>query len=724
MIEKAKTILKTVFGYDDFRPLQKEVIQNVLNKKDTLVVIPTGGGKSLCYQIPALLFEGLTIVVSPLISLMKDQVEQLKELGVSSSVLNSSLDYKDYLENISTIKKGSAKLLYLAPETLLLEKTQEILSGLPIDCIAIDEAHCISEWGHDFRPEYRQLITVRKKFTKAVCITLTATATKQVQDDIQNSLNMQKGSKYIGSFDRKNLFIEIAPKTDPKQQTLNFLQNYKGKSGIIYCHSRKQVDELCSFLLQHQYSVKPYHAGLSDVERNENQDQFIKDNIQIIVATIAFGMGINKPNVRFVLHYDLPKNIESYYQQIGRAGRDGMQSYCKLLFGYGDIAKIQYFIKEKSESEKQIALAQLKSLIGLSETENCRRYPLLQYFGEVYTEDNCGMCDNCKLDESNRIDVTLEARKFLSCIYRTNQKFGAFHVIDVLRGSQSKKVLQFNHHTVSTYGIGKEYSKEQWLYLYKQLLQKGIIKQDITFGTLSLTDKSKDVLSQKVKVFVKKQEIENKQATLSEDEIEKKANQELFQLLKEKRKQLSDEANIPPYTVFPDRTLYEMSTFFPLSEDSLLKIYGVGKLKLQNYGKDFICIIQEFTSKHQLSEQTNGQKKLVPTINGNNKKRFHSISESFNSGREVQELLNEYKIQLKTLIEHFYNYIIEGNTLLYPEKIYALSKLIPEQKEEVLAAYKQLGSERLRPISDLLDSKVNYDDLSILRIYYLSTKKK
>ncbi|RPI59521.1 MAG: ATP-dependent DNA helicase RecQ, partial [Ignavibacteriales bacterium] len=420
-MQKAKQILKEIFGYDSFRPLQQEIIESIVNKKDCLVVMPTGGGKSLCYQIPALMFDGLTIVVSPLISLMKDQVEQLRQLGVEAALLNSSLSQKDYNLNFASVKSGKAKLLYLAPESLQKDDISTLIKSVKVDCITVDEAHCISEWGHDFRKDYRQLGNFKKSFSSAVCIGLTATATPRVQDDIMKNLKMNHPQKFIASFNRRNLFLQVIPKREPFQQAVEFLKEHKNQSGIIYCFSRKQVDSLHENLSELGYSTKPYHAGLSDEERNTNQDLFIKDEVQIIIATIAFGMGINKSNVRFVLHYDLPKNLESYYQEIGRSGRDGVRSDCLLLFSYADISKINYFIDQKEdERERLSAKIHLEAMIKYAETEICRRQPLINYFGEVYKIDDCAMCDNClaEEDESDKTDVTVLAQKLLSTLKR------------------------------------------------------------------------------------------------------------------------------------------------------------------------------------------------------------------------------------------------------------------------------------------------------------------
>ncbi len=600
MIDRAKTILGDVFGYDEFRSLQKEIIRNVLKKRDTLVIMPTGGGKSLCYQIPALIFKGLTVVVSPLISLMKDQVEQLTELGVPAVFLNSSLSNEEYSRNVERVKKNGVKLLYLAPEALLTPGMLSMLSSLQVDCLAIDEAHCISEWGHDFRPEYRQLVGVRSRFPSATCIALTATATPRVQEDIKSNLKFDASNEFIASFNRENLFIQIASKNSPTSQTIEFLKNYPDQSGIIYCFSRRQVDDLYETLKSKGYSVRPYHAGLSDTERARNQELFIRDDVQIIVATIAFGMGINKPNVRFVIHFDLPKNIETYYQEIGRAGRDGLRAHCLLLFSYADIQKIKYFINQKDDHEQRVANIHLNSLLQFVETDGCRRIPLLTYFGEDYSTEKCDMCDNCLAGEKTFVDITVPAQKFLSCVKRTDEIFGANHIIDVLRGSQSKKVLKFGHANLSTYGIGKEYSRKQWFHLARQFIQKGLMIQDTKYGSLKLTGKAYDVLKGKEAVLgiLEEEHLHDRKGKGKKYEYEH--DHVLFEKLRKKRKELADKAGLPPYVIFPDKTLIEMAAFFPRSEESLLRIHGVGAVKYSKYGTIFLNIINEYCRDHHI----------------------------------------------------------------------------------------------------------------------------
>jgi len=712
-----KIILKSIFGYNEFRPLQKEVIDSILGKKDSVVIMPTGGGKSLCFQIPALIFNGLTIVISPLISLMKDQVQQLTELGVEAVFLNSSLSTEDYKINEDLVASGKAKLLYVAPETLAMEKTLDLLNSVNVDCITIDEAHCISEWGHDFRPEYRLIAEIKSNFKNTVTVAFTATATPQVQADIARNLNMKNPKKFLASFNRQNLYLQISPKSDPLTQTISFLEKYPNQSGIIYCFSRRQVDELYEELYYHKYSVRPYHAGLSDAQRKKHQEEFIKDDIQIIVATIAFGMGINKPNVRFVIHYDLPKNIESYYQEIGRAGRDGLRSHCLLLFGYGDISKINYFINQKEERERRIAKMHLDSLIRFAESYNCRRIPLLNYFGENYNTEKCGMCDNCEKEEKDFVDVTMEAQKFLSCIKRTGEIFGSMHIVDVLRGSKSQKVIDKNHHHLSTYGIGKDISKQQWLGLSRQFIQEKIIEKDFEYGSLKVTALGVDVLKGQHNVRGKLVAEEFKYKT--QKEISLDYDNELLVKLKFKRKQIADQNNIPPYIIFPDKTLMEMATYFPQTENALSNIHGIGEQKLKRYGKIFLEIITKYCEINNIKENIS----LVGTFSKRTsfkRKRFIEIGEAYNQCNSFEELIERLKIQHKTIVAHLTTYVREGNNI-NTDKLLELLAIDEEKQKEVLNIIKNLGADYLKPVFDELRETVSYDDLHILRILYLNT---
>ena len=439
--------------------------------------MPTGGGKSLCYQLPALLFDGLTVVASPLISLMQDQVTQLQQLGVSAVFLNSTLTHDEYLSTTRQIRRGAVKLLYIAPETLLRPETLLMLGECQMDCLAIDEAHCISQWGHDFRPEYRQLAQMRERFPNAVCVALTASATSRVRADIRQALGFRNENEFIASFDRENLAIAVEPKVDLDQQIIDFLTAHLDQSEIIYCATQRQVDTLHEELVANDISALPYHAGLDTETRQRNQTAFIRDNVRIMVATIAFGMGIDKPDARFVVHADLPQNMECYYQEIGRAGRDGLPADCLLLFSYGDVDTIQYFIRQGAASEQAGRRERLTMLVDWATSTDCRRIGLLGYFGEEYEVDNCQMCDNCLMEADEQIDLTIPAQKFLSCVARTGEIFGINHIVDVLRGSRTRRVLEFAHDKLSTYDIGKEYSAEQW-----KLLAGQFIRQLLTYA--------------------------------------------------------------------------------------------------------------------------------------------------------------------------------------------------------------------------------------------------
>ena len=718
MIKDAKIILKDIFGYDDFRPLQKEVIENVLAKKDTLCIMPTGGGKSLCYQIPALLFEGLTIVVSPLISLMDDQVKQLDALGIEARMLNSSLSRDEYESNVELLRQKKVRLLYLAPETLLMDKTLALLASQKVSCFTIDEAHCISEWGHDFRPEYRQLMQLRKRFPEAVCLALTATATLRVQQDIRKSLQFEESASFVASFNRENLFLEIEQKSQPAQQTLTFLERFPNQSGIIYCLSRKQVNEMAEFLEEEGYSVKPYHAGLTSELRQQNQASFICDDTQIMVATIAFGMGINKPNVRFILHFDLPSNIESYYQQIGRAGRDGLRADCLFLFSYGDIRKIKFFIQQKQVSEQVIATTQLNALVGFAETEDCRRIPLLEYFGEEHLDTNCGMCDNCMSEAQPAIDVTIPAQQFLSCVKHSEELFGAGHVIDILRGSKSQKIQKFAHHNLSTYGIGKKYSKKQWFFLSRSFVQKGLLVQDMQHGSLKLTEKAWDVLRGNQSISAK---LEPEQETNPQPKAEHKYDSKLFEALRVLRKNIADQSRVPPYVIFPDKTLIEMATYFPHSEEVMMQLHGVGSVKFHKYADPFLQIIATYCQTNLLTERPKLKTGRVSTSISKRigKPRHQIVGEKYNGGSSILDLAQEFQIQVNTIVDHLLRYSSEGNVLLFKQNILEISQLSSEELLATQKAFEQHGTTALRPIYDALHEKVSYDELKIIRLYLL-----
>ena len=727
------SILKDTFGYDTFRPNQREVIDHVLARKDTLAVMPTGGGKSLCYQIPALLLPGLTVVVSPLIALMKDQVEQLRAAGVPALFLNSSLSAQAYQENMADVASGAVKLLYVAPETLLTQRIFGLLDGVTVDLLTIDEAHCISEWGHDFRPEYRQLVEVRKRYPKAVCLALTATATPRVRGDIKSSLGFSGSNEFVASFNRENLYIEVIPKQDPLKQTLRFLEQRKDQSGIIYCFSRRQVDDLAAHLAGRGFSVRAYHAGLEDDERRRNQEAFIHEDVQIMVATIAFGMGINKPNVRFILHYDLPKSIEGYYQEIGRAGRDGLPAHCLLLYSYSDVAKQRYFIDQKEGTERLAAVQHLEAMVKYAEDElTCRRKPLLAYFGETYTQAKCQNCDNCNAEPPQLSDITIPAQKFLSCVVRTGQRFGAAYVTEVLRGSQGERVLANQHDQLSTFGIGAELTAKQWQSISRQLIQMGYLSQEGEYRTLSLTPMAQAALKKRSKIMGQMPAVEAHPRSQKVRQAGPDYNPALFALLRQQRKALADQAGVPPYVIFSDKTLVEMAAYYPQSQESMLKISGVGQVKLRQYGESFRAIIREFCQTHALPEKfpapplraARGAAKARSAESPRQDKsdagrRYHFVGEAYNAGESIASLMKNYGISQGTIIDHLARYLMAGNALRRGSDLSKLVTLPQAEQELAYAAFAELGTALLKPVSERLEGQVDYETLKSLRLLYL-----
>jgi ATP-dependent DNA helicase RecQ len=585
-------ILRSIFGYNSFRPLQETCIQSVLDKQDTMLIMPTGGGKSICYQIPALILPGLTVVISPLISLMKDQVSQLKSLGVEAEFLNSSLSLGEYNINKTKISSGKTKLLFLAPETLFKADILEMLRSCPVDCVTIDEAHCISEWGHDFRPEYRRIKDLRQQFPHAVFLAVTATATQRVRQDIITNLALKNPRELVAGFNRDNLFYEVIPKGRGTDQTIDYINKFKNQSGIIYCFSRKQVDILTKDLNYFGFKALPYHAGLSDDVRLKNQELFIRDDVPIMVATIAFGMGINKPNVRFVVHYDLPKNIESYYQETGRAGRDGLPSQCLLLFSSGDAGKIKYFIDQKTdEVQKRVAQNHLNTIIAYAESRQCRRIPLITYFGENYSIENCGLCDNCVKPQEAAVNLTLPAIKFLQCVSETEERFGALHIINVLRGSEAERILNYNHHHCKTFGAGSDWSIKQWQNFVGQLLSQNFLNKSDDYGVLSLSQGSYELLSGKCPFqgyLLEENILPSKTTTTKQNEVYDTA---MFEKLRSKRKELADSSGVPPYIIFSDKSLIDMCHRKPKTKAEFSQVFGVGAQKLERFSTVFIRVL-------------------------------------------------------------------------------------------------------------------------------------
>ena len=597
-----RSVLKQFFGYDSFRPLQAEIINDSLAGRDVFALLPTGGGKSLCFQLPALLRDGLTVVVSPLIALMKDQVDALQASGIAATFLNSTLDADDARARFRGLHRGEFRLLYAAPERLMSPSFLTTLKSWPIAQFAIDEAHCVSEWGHDFRPEYRELAKLRDHFPDVPVMALTATATERVRSDIIQHLRLREPSRYVASFNRPNLTYRVIPKAQPLQQTLEFLRARDGESGIVYCQSRKATESVATRLCEAGIKARPYHAGLTAEERTTNQELFLRDEVRVICATIAFGMGINKPNVRFVLHYDLPKNIEGYYQETGRAGRDALPSECVLLFSAGDAVKQSAFIDEKTDrNEQRIAREQLQQMVHFAECSACRRVELLRYFGEEWAEENCGACDNC-LSPRATFDGTIAAQKFLSAVYRIHQKsgfnFGLNHVIEVLTGGESENVRKWQHHEISAYGIGREMKRGEWQAIGRELVRLGLLRQSSErFTTLELTEAGLTALKERRPITLTKPgAIADRKARTKRGEIV--CDDVLFERLRELRRHFADQRNVPAYIVFSDVTLREIARAYPTTPAEFARVPGVGEQKLRDFAEPFVAAVNEHVATH------------------------------------------------------------------------------------------------------------------------------
>lgn len=598
IIEKptALSVLKSVFGYQSFRKGQEEVINAALNGQDALVVMATGNGKSLCYQIPALCFEGLTLVISPLISLMKDQVDQLQANGIEADFLNSSQTLEQQQQVQNKLISGQLKLLYVSPEKVMTNSFFQLISYSKVSFIAIDEAHCISQWGHDFRPEYTQLGGLKASFLHAPIMALTATADYATRQDILTHLNLENPHRYIGSFDRPNIRYTLEEKYKPMEQLTRFVLAQKGKSGIIYCNSRNKVERIAESLRNKGVSAAAYHAGMETALRERVQQDFQRDNVQVVVATIAFGMGINKSNVRFVAHFDLPRSIESYYQETGRAGRDDLPAEAVLFYEPADYAWLQKILLEKPETpQRQIEQHKLEAIGEFAESQTCRRLVLLNYFGE-HRQTPCNNCDIC-LDPPKKYDGLVDAQKVMSTIYRVGQCFGAHYVIAVLRGMQNQKIIERQHDKLSVYGIGKDKSKEHWQSVIRQLIHLGFVQQVIgeLNPTLQLTESAKAILKgeEQLELAMPRISAISKIAHNPQRQGVAIYDKDLFARLRFLRKQIADKENIPPYIVFNDATLQEMAQYMPTNNIEMLQINGVGSIKLERFGQPFMALIQE-----------------------------------------------------------------------------------------------------------------------------------
>ncbi|MEM9806094.1 MAG: DNA helicase RecQ [Cyanobacteria bacterium P01_D01_bin.56] len=719
-----ESALKHFFGYDEFRYYQRTIIEQALKGQDVLVIMPTGGGKSLCYQLPALLRVGVTVVVSPLIALMQDQVRSLKDNGIAATFLNSSLSLAEVRERERALLSGDIKLLYLAPERLmspnfwpLIEQLQQTVG---ISAFAIDEAHCVSEWGHDFRPEYRQLFQLKQQLPQVPMMALTATATERVRQDISQQLRLKEPQVFVSGFNRQNLYYEVKPKTKQSYDHLLKLVKQQPGSGIIYCLSRKRVNEISFRLKQDGISVLPYHAGLSDQERRENQEQFIRDDVRVIVATIAFGMGINKPDVRFVIHYDLPRTIESYYQESGRAGRDGDPANCTVFFSYADVATVDYLINQKpDEQEQRIARQQLRHVINYTESAICRRKIQLSYFGETFPGD-CQNCDNC-LNPVPLEDWTIEAQKFLSCVSRCQERFGMNHIIDVLRGSRKKRILELGHDQLSTYGIGQDHSVDDWRQLCRSLLHQELLAETTDgYSVLKLNADSWQVLKKQIPVnihVVKRPETVSKVKT--DDAVQLSAEElVLLEQLRQLRKRLADEQSVPPYVVFADASLRQMAQQRPIATEAFSAISGVGKRKLEQYGKIFTETIETFCRSHNLTPNAVGTSSTVASATSASASELTATHltthQLFQQGLSLSEIAIERGLRLGTIIDHV-------DRLIAADYEIDLGRLVsPERQVPIFEAIEKVGAHSLRTIREELGETFDYNEIRLVRAVWES----
>jgi ATP-dependent DNA helicase RecQ len=710
--KEVDALLASTFGFPSFRPLQREIVTSILSQRDVFALMPTGGGKSLCFQLPALLLPGVTVVVSPLIALMKDQVDALRELGVPATFINSSLDQEEISNRQRSLAEGRVKLVYVAPERLMLPGFLRLLSSIRVSLFAIDEAHCISEWGHDFRPEYRDLQRLRELFPSVPIAAFTATATARVQSDIVSQLALRTPAIFRGSFNRSNLFYDVRPKRDAFGDIVRYLNTHPHASGIIYCGSRKETEALAADLTSAGISALPYHAGLTGRQRHDNQEAFVRDRARVIVATIAFGMGIDKPDVRFVIHYDLPRTLENYYQESGRAGRDGDPSDCILYYSGADAMRLRYFAGEKeTEEERRIALAQAQQMIDWAESTACRRKRLLAYFDEDLETQDGPCCDVCSSATGETEDVTVAAQKLLSCVMRTRERFGVSHVVAVLRGSRDKKVLSLGHDRLSTYGIGKDRSKEFWLDLAKHLIGIGALRQDQErFNTLSVTDAGRRILFEGAQVTMP---VRVKRGGAPADQP--LAHAELFERLRATRARVAAERHLPPYVIFHDRVLRGMCARLPDNVADLLAIPGVGEVKAAAYGEAFLTEIARFRG------ETDAEPVDVvepPTVH-----RPRRMSESaaetvrlHEEGHSPHEIAGLRGLSSRTVYDHLVDAIEAG-------RIDSVDRLVGVERQAAIEeAMDGIGSDFLAPVREYLGDGYSYEELRIVRAKRLASR--
>ncbi len=710
--------LRKHFGFETFKGNQKEIIQNVLDNKDTFVLMPTGGGKSLCYQLPALMSEGTAIIVSPLIALMKNQVDAMRGFSETDGVahfLNSSLTKTETLRVKEDILDGKTKLLYVAPESLTKESNIEFLKQVKISFYAVDEAHCISEWGHDFRPEYRRIRPIVEQIGKAPIIALTATATPKVQHDIQKNLDMVGATVFKSSFNRKNLYYEVHPKVNATQEIIKFINQRKGKSGIIYCLSRKKVEELAEILQVNGIKAMAYHAGMDATTRSKNQDMFLMEEVDVIVATIAFGMGIDKPDVRFVIHYDIPKSLEGYYQETGRAGRDGGEGHCLTFYSFKDIQKLEKFMHGKPVAEQEIGKQLLLETVSYAESSLCRRTVLLNYFGEDYQIENCGTCDNC-LHPKTEFEGKEFLKKALKLVIAVKEKFKSDHLVDILTKTASASVKSYKHDEIDEFGIGKDKDKHFWNMVFRRALIKKYIKKDIDqYGVIKMTQTGKDWLKSPCDfMLVEDNNFEAYDEPTYSPCGTAALDNTLFNMLKDLRKNIAKQNDIPPYVIFQDPSLEDMAIHYPISIDELSHIQGVGGGKAKRYGKQFIELIQKHVEENEIERP---QDFVFKTIANKSKYKVHII-QSIDRKMDLEDIANSQNLDFETLIKEIEAIVFSGTKV---DISYYLNEILDEdQQDEIYDYFLEAASDKISVAYEEFEEDYTEDELRLMRIKFHS----
>lgn len=714
--------LQYFFGFDRFKGQQEDAIKSVLEGHNTFVLMPTGGGKSLIYQLPALILEGTAIVISPLIALMKNQVDSIRGMNADDYVahfLNSSLSKAAITQVKEDVMAGKTKLLYVAPESLTKDENIEFLKQIKISFYAIDEAHCISEWGHDFRPEYRRIKPIVEEIGKSPIVALTATATAKVQHDIQKNLGILDARVFKASFNRENLYYEVRPKVKSTTQIIKFIKQNEGKSGIIYCLSRKKVEELAENLQVNGIKALPYHAGMDAATRSTNQDKFLMEEVDVIVATIAFGMGIDKPDVRFVIHYDIPKSLEGYYQETGRAGRDGGEGKCITFYSYKDIQKLEKFMHGKPVAEQEIGKQLLLDTVSYAETAICRRVILLHYFGEKYEQENCGNCDNC-LNPKEQIEAQDEIVIALTAILEVNEKYKADHIANILIGNKTAAIKSFDHYHLESFGSGKDHDERFWNAVFRQSMVAGLINKDIeNYGLLKVTDKGREFLENpKSFMLVKNHDYEGEEAEASGGGAPSggsSGDPQLFAMLKDLRKKIGKKLNLPPFVIFQDPSLADMSIQYPITLEELQNIQGVGQGKARRYGKEFVELIKKYVDENEIERP---EDMVVRTVANKSKTKVFII-QSIDRKLSFEDIADSQGIEVKDVISEV-EAIVNSGTRLNID-YYIDDVLDEDHQEEIFEYFREAKTDSIEEaLAELGEDEYSEDDVRLMRVKFFS----